>query len=71
MAPSNPRTTSDNDSLAQKIREISTPFKTIADLDSIMELIGGSHLVLLGEASHGITEYYLWRARITQRLIRE
>jgi erythromycin esterase len=69
--PSKPQTTSDNNSLAQKIREISTPLKTIVDLDPIMDLIGDSRLVLLGEASHGTSEYYLWRARLTQRLIQE
>ena len=27
--------------------------------------------MLLGEASHGTSEYYSWRARISERLIRE
>lgn len=42
-----------------------------ASLDPLMERIGDARLVLLGEASHGTHEYYLWRARISQRLIRE
>ena len=42
-----------------------------SDLDPLMEKIGDARLVLLGEASHGTHEYYMWRARITQRLIKE
>ncbi|PWA04970.1 protein-L-isoaspartate O-methyltransferase [Flavobacterium psychrotolerans] len=36
-----------------------------------MEYIGDAKYVLLGEASHGTHEYYVWRAKITQRLIQE
>ena len=32
--------------------------------------IGDARLVLLGEASHGTSEYYRWRMHISQRLIR-
>jgi erythromycin esterase-like protein/adenine/guanine phosphoribosyltransferase-like PRPP-binding protein len=39
------------------------------DYDPLMELIGESRFVLLGEASHGTHEFYRERARITQRLI--
>jgi erythromycin esterase-like protein len=41
------------------------------DYDPLMELIGESRFVLLGEASHGTHEFYCERARITQRLIEE
>ncbi|MEW6468882.1 MAG: erythromycin esterase family protein [Bacteroidota bacterium] len=41
------------------------------DLDPLMERIGDSRYVLLGEASHGTHEYYAWRMKLTQRLIRE
>jgi len=41
------------------------------DLDDFIELVGNSRYVLLGEASHGTHEYYLWRMKITQRLILE
>ncbi len=40
-------------------------------LDPLMERIGDARIVLLGEASHGTHEYYVWRSRISQRLIRE
>ena len=38
-------------------------------LDSLLERIGNSRVVLLGEASHGTAEFYEMRARITQELI--
>ena len=42
-----------------------------AALDPLLERIGDASFVLLGEASHGTSEYYLWRRRITERLVRE
>ena len=44
---------------------------TGADLDPLLERIGDARYVLLGEASHGTSEFYTWRAEITKRLIRE
>jgi erythromycin esterase len=49
----------------------STPFENSEDLDPLINSIGDAKYVLLGEASHGTHEYYLWRAKITQRLIQE
>jgi protein-L-isoaspartate(D-aspartate) O-methyltransferase len=40
-----------------------------ANLDNLLQRIGDSRLVLLGEASHGTAEFYEMRARITQELI--
>ncbi|MFO8054177.1 MAG: erythromycin esterase family protein, partial [Bacteroidales bacterium] len=40
-------------------------------LDPLFERIGDARIVLLGEASHGTHEYYLWRAIITRYLIEE
>ena len=59
------------DSLADEVRQITHPFKTIEDLDALIERIGNARFVLLGEASHGTSEYYLWRARLSSRLITE
>lgn len=42
-----------------------------ADYDSLLDNVRDQQLVLLGEASHGTHEFYLERARITQRLIEE
>ena len=55
---------------------IETPFKhypleDTASLDPLMEAIGDSRFVLLGEASHGTSDYYTWRTAISKRLIQE
>ncbi|MES2319112.1 MAG: erythromycin esterase family protein [Pseudomonadota bacterium] len=42
-----------------------------ADYDGLLALVGDAQLVLLGESTHGTREFYVERARITQRLIRE
>lgn len=41
------------------------------DYDPLMDLIGDSRFVLIGEASHGTHEFYRERAEITKRLIQE
>ncbi|WP_084179022.1 erythromycin esterase family protein [Fimbriimonas ginsengisoli] len=40
-------------------------------LDDLIDRIGDARFVLIGEASHGTSEYYSWRARLSQRLIVE
>jgi len=57
--------------LADICREISHPLRNPADLDPLMERIGNARYVLLGEASHGTSEYYVWRMWLSQRLIQE
>ena len=58
-------------SLPELIYQSSEHFARIddANLDGLMERIGDSRVVLLGEASHGTAEFYDMRARITQELI--
>lgn len=41
------------------------------DLDVLMEEIGDARVVMLGEASHGTSEYYTWRTAISKRLIHD
>jgi erythromycin esterase-like protein len=57
--------------LAESVRECSHPLDNSEDLTPLIERIGDAKFVLLGEASHGTAEYYDWRRRLTQRLIRE
>ena len=57
--------------LVERIRAMARPLGDPDDLDPLLERVGRACHVLLGEASHGTSEYYTWRARITQRLIRE
>jgi erythromycin esterase-like protein len=39
--------------------------------DTLFDLVGDAHVVLIGEASHGTHEFYAARARMTRRLIEE
>jgi erythromycin esterase len=57
--------------LVREIEAAAKPFTSAADLNPLMEAIGDSRIVLLGEASHGTHEYYTWRATISRRLILE
>src|SRR4051812_7344778 len=63
-----PGATSD---LIDFIRDDARPLREARDLDPLIARIGDARLVLLGEASHGTSEYYTWRAEITRRLIVE
>ncbi len=53
------------------IRETSEPLDDIdsASIDALVERIGSAKLVLLGEATHGTSEFYRMRARISRELI--
>ena len=55
------------------IREMAEPFGEIqeADFAAMADRIGGAHLVLVGEATHGTSEFYRIRAEITRHLIAE
>jgi erythromycin esterase len=50
---------------------LARPLRNPADLDPLIEWIGDSRFVLLGEASHGTAEYYEWRATLSKRLIQD
>jgi protein-L-isoaspartate(D-aspartate) O-methyltransferase len=58
--------------LARLVREVAEPLESIDshDLDPLLDRLSGSKLVLVGEATHGTSEFYRMRARITQELIR-
>ncbi|MBC3540977.1 erythromycin esterase family protein [Rufibacter sediminis] len=47
------------------------PLEDMGDLDLLVKEIGNSQYVLIGEASHGTSEFYTWRANLTQKLIQE
>jgi len=57
--------------LPELIYDSSEHFSDIdsANLDGLLDRIGDSRLVLLGEATHGTAEFYDMRARITRELI--
>ncbi|MDY0199970.1 MAG: erythromycin esterase family protein [Tenuifilaceae bacterium] len=56
---------------AQNIEQKVIPLDGDASLDSLISAAANKELVLLGEASHGTHEYYLWRDKISRRLILE
>jgi erythromycin esterase-like protein len=58
--------------LASALSLVAYPIKdSPKDYDVLLERIGDSRIVLLGEASHGTHEFYRERALITRRLIEE
>jgi erythromycin esterase-like protein len=63
--------TSNSASISKLLREVGEPFDAIENLPlgPLLERIGHARVVLLGEASHGTSEFYRMRARITQELI--
>jgi len=60
---------SESTSLSEGLRRIAKPLASPDDLDPLIERIGDSRYVLLGEASHGTSEFYTWRTEISKRLI--
>ncbi|MEU1889575.1 erythromycin esterase family protein [Streptomyces pristinaespiralis] len=54
-----------------QIRQAAFPLTGREDLDPLLTRIGDARFVLLGEASHGTSEYYRWRDLLTRRLIEE
>jgi erythromycin esterase len=61
----------DRDRVLEEIAGLARPVTDPDDLDPLLDRIGDARFVLLGEASHGTAEYYVWRAEITRRLIEE
>jgi erythromycin esterase-like protein len=57
--------------LAEEVQQFAQPLRTREDLNPLIERIGNARFVLLGEASHGTSEFYQWRARLSSRLIAE
>jgi erythromycin esterase-like protein len=57
--------------LIQSIKNHAVRFDTYDDLDAIVEAAANKQYVMLGEASHGTSEFYTIRAEISKRLIAE
>ena len=51
------------------IRQQAHVLDSLADVDLLLDHIGGSRVVLLGEATHGTQEFYRMRAELSRRLI--
>ena len=61
------------ETLVRDLAEVAESFPSIekADLDPLLKRIGPARVVLLGEATHGTSEFYRMRDRITRDLIIE
>ena len=66
-----PRGVSSEEMLAKSLASAVEPFASIdtVDLGPMLERIGNARVVLLGEATHGTSEFYRMRERITRELI--
>ncbi|HWP65689.1 MAG TPA: protein-L-isoaspartate(D-aspartate) O-methyltransferase [Candidatus Limnocylindria bacterium] len=59
------------ETVARLLREVGEPIDLgDVELGPLLERIGGARLVLLGEATHGTSEFYALRAAITRALVR-
>jgi erythromycin esterase-like protein len=65
------RGTPSESSLLREIDALAHPLRAVDDLDALIASIGDSRYVLLGEATHGTSEFYRWRDEISRRLIVE
>ena len=61
----------DEEILVRNLADAAESFPSIetADLNPLMDRIGSARIVLLGEATHGTSEFYRMRERITRDLI--
>src|SRR4051812_39609522 len=57
--------------IVEGLQRLARPLAEPRDLDPLLEQIGDARFVLLGEASHGASEFYTWRTEISKRLIEE
>jgi protein-L-isoaspartate(D-aspartate) O-methyltransferase len=59
------------EALVRSLADAAESFSSIeaADLDPLLQRIGPARIVLLGEATHGTSEFYRMRERITRELI--
>ena len=61
----------EEEALADRIAERAIVLHDPGDLGPLLEMIGDSRYVLIGEASHGTSDFYRWRAELSRRLIAE
>jgi erythromycin esterase len=61
----------DDDPAVRWLRQRARPLETAADLSPVVAGAEGARVVLLGEASHGTSEFYTWRTALSRRLAEE
>jgi erythromycin esterase-like protein len=60
-----------NQTIIEQIHNRSIPLHSTADLQKLVDAIGDAKFVLIGEASHGTSEFYTWRAELSKLLIEQ
>lgn len=56
---------------ADALRQAAVPIGDPNDMPKLFNLIGEARIVMLGEATHGTSEFYEWRRIISEQLIRD
>jgi len=69
-APLHARHTPRKRSLSQLMAESAEPFADLDELAAMTDRFADRRVVMLGEATHGTSEFYRARAAITERLVR-
>ncbi len=59
----------DDDTFGALVNQHKISLENAHSLDTIVAMAAGRRVVLLGEASHGTSEFYAWRDSISRRLI--
>lgn len=60
-----------DEKLVDEIKKRAFKLENTDDLNMIVQAVGDADFVLLGEASHGTSEFYTLRAELSKRLILE
>ena len=55
--------------LNSNLKKLAVPINGIQDFSTLIDNIKDKKIVMLGESSHGTSEYYEWRSKISQELI--
>lgn len=61
----------DMHALTALLQQAALPLQEQDDLHAVLEMIGDAELILLGESTHGSSEFYRLRSRITQALFHQ
>lgn len=60
---------SEQDAYLKELNALFIPLDGMKNLDSMVKAIGDADIVLLGEASHGTSDFYRVRAELSKKLI--
>ncbi|UJF32161.1 erythromycin esterase family protein [Paenibacillus hexagrammi] len=55
--------------IVKQIEEKALPLESAESLNVLIDAVQDKHYVLLGEASHGTSEFYKWRMELSRKLI--